>query len=227
MPRNNITRHANAGTPTESALYTLGTWWVLEYRLSCLQKATHHQENLHMKTSTLNRNNISPEVAELVVRLVSLIPWPVRRQAMGDVVLTILDGKPRVAEDEFGWNRSSVALGIKEFESGITCINDLSERHKPKSEEKNPKLLESIRKIMEPCSQAEPRLRTTMLYTKMTARAVYNALVAEGWPEESLPAVRTLSNILNRQNYRLRTVQKTKVEKKRQKQMPSSTMFGK
>ena len=180
-----------------------------------------------MKTSTLNRNNISPEVAELVVRLVSLIPWPVRRQAMGDVVLTILDGKPRVAEDEFGWNRSSVALGIKEFESGITCINDLSERHKPKSEEKNPKLLESIRKIMEPCSQAEPRLRTTMLYTKMTARAVYNALVAEGWPEESLPAVRTLSNILNRQNYRLRTVQKTKVEKKRQKQMPSSTMFGK
>ncbi|MGB7511135.1 MAG: hypothetical protein WBP54_07585, partial [Pelodictyon phaeoclathratiforme] len=56
-------------------------------------------------------------------------------------------GQPlnRVAEDEFGWNRSSVALGIKEFESGIACINDLSERHKPKFEEKNPKLLESIR----------------------------------------------------------------------------------
>jgi hypothetical protein len=29
-----------------------------------------------------------------------------------------------------------VALGIKEFESGIACINDLSERHKPKFEEK-------------------------------------------------------------------------------------------
>jgi len=80
---------------------------------------------------------------------------------------------------------------------------------------------------MEPCSQAEPRLRTTLLYTNMTAQAVYNALVAEGWPEESLPAVRTLSNILNRQNYRLRTVQKTKVEKKQQKQMPSSTTSGK
>jgi len=180
-----------------------------------------------MKPSTLNRNNIAPEVVELIVRLVSSIPWPARRQAMGDVVLTILNGKPRVAEDEFGWNRSSVALGIKEFESGIACINDLSERHKPKFEEKNPKLLESIRKIMEPCSQAEPRLRTTLLYTNMTAQAVYNALVAEGWPEESLPAVRTLSNILNRQNYRLRTVQKTKVEKKQQKQMPSSTMSGK
>jgi len=30
---------------------------------------------------------------------------------MGDVVLTILNGKPRLAEDEFGWNRSAVALG--------------------------------------------------------------------------------------------------------------------
>ena len=151
-----------------------------------------------MKTSTLNRNNISPEVAGLITRLVSLIPWPVRRQAMGDVVLTVLDGKPRVAENEFGWNRSTVALGIKEFESGIACIDDLTKRRKPKSEEKNPELLESIRKIMEPCSQAEPRLRTTLLYTKMTAQAVYNALIAEGWPEESLPAVRTLCNILNR-----------------------------
>ena len=180
-----------------------------------------------MKTSVLNRNSISPEVAGLITRLVSLIPWPVRRQAMGDVVLTILDGKPRIAENEFGWNRSAVALGIKEFESGIVCVNDLTERHKPKSEEKNPELLESIQKIMEPYSQAEPRLRTTLLYTNMTTQSVYNALVGEGWPEESLPAVRTISNILNRQNYRLRTVQKTKVEKKQQKQMPSSTMSGK
>ena len=180
-----------------------------------------------MKTSVLNRNNISPEIAGLITRLVTLIPWPARRQAMGDVVLSILDGKPRVAEKEFGWNRSSVALGIKEFQSGIVCVNDLSERHKPKSEEKNPQLLESIQKIMEPNSQAEPRLRTTLLYTNMTAQSVYNALLAEGWPEESLPAVRTISNILNRHEYRLRTVTKTKVEKKLQKQTPFSKMSGK
>ncbi|ABL64088.1 hypothetical protein Cpha266_0014 [Chlorobium phaeobacteroides DSM 266] len=180
-----------------------------------------------MKTSVLSRNNISPEVSGLITRLVSLIPWPARRQAMGDVVVTILDSKPRVAENEFGWNRSAVALGIKEFESGIVCVNDLTERHKPKSEEKHPELLEAIRKIMEPQSQAEPRLRTTLLYTNMTAQSVYNALLAEGWSEESLPAVRTISNILNRQNYRLRTVQKTKVEKKQQKPTPSSKTSGK
>ena len=36
----------------------------------------------------------------------------------------------------------------------------------------------------------------------------------KGWTVESLPTVRTISNILNRQGYRLRTVAKTKVQKK-------------
>jgi len=93
-------------------------------------------------------------------------------------------------------------------------VNDLTERHKPKSEEKNPNL---SKKIMEPYSQAEPRLRTTLLYTNMTAQSVYNALLAEGWPEESRPSVRTISNILNRHEHRLRTVTKTKVEKNSRK----------
>jgi hypothetical protein len=185
------------------------------------------KEELHMKTSILDRNGVSPEFADMISRLVALVPWPSRRQAMGDVAVTILDGKPRVAEDEFGWSRSAVALGINEFRCGIICVNDLSERHKPRSEEKNPKLLEDIRKIMEPSSQAEPRLRTTLLYTNMTAQSVHDALVAGGWSPESLPTVRTISNILNRHEYRLRTVEKTKVQKKRQKPTASSKMFGK
>jgi len=179
-----------------------------------------------MKTSILAQKGVSPEIAEMIARLVALIPWPHRRQAMGDVALTILDGKPRIAEEEFGWSRSTVTIGINELNYGITCVNDISERRKAKSEEKNPKLIEDIRKIMEPYSQAEPRLRTTLLYTNMTAQSVYDALVAEGWPKESLPTVRTISNILNRHEYRLRTVAKTKVQKKQQRPIPSSTMSG-
>ena len=180
-----------------------------------------------MKTSTLARNGVTPDLVDLIFRLVSLIPWPSRRQAMGDVAMTILDGKPRVAEEVFGWSRSAVAVGINEFRGGIVCINDLSDRRKPKSEEKNPKLLDDIRRIMEPSSQAEPRLRTTLLYTNMTAQSVRDALVAGGWSPESLPTVRTISNILNRHEYRLRTVAKTKVQKKRQKPTSSSTTSGK
>lgn len=179
-----------------------------------------------MKTSTLVQNGVSAELAEMICRLVALIPWPIRRRAMGDVALTILSGKARIAEEEFGWSRFSVEVGIEEFRCGITCVNDLSERRKPKTEAKNPELMVAIRKIMEPHSQAEPRLRTTLLYTNLTAQAVYDALDAEGWSKESLPTVRTISNILNRHEYQLRTVAKTKVQKKRRKPTPSSKMSG-
>jgi len=180
-----------------------------------------------MKTSILSRNKIPEGVVTLISRLVDLIPWPVRRQAMGDVALSLLDGKHRVAEVVFGWNRSTVELGIHEFRTGMTCMSDLSTRQKPKAEEKYPRLLVDIREIMDPLSQSEPRLRTTLLYTDMTAQAVYDALLEKGWSKETLPTVRTISNLLNRHDYRLRTVEKTKVQKKLPKPTPSSKTYGK
>jgi len=50
-----------------------------------------------MKTATVIRNGISPEVIKSVGRLVDMIPWPVRRSAMGDVSISLPDGKSRVA----------------------------------------------------------------------------------------------------------------------------------
>jgi hypothetical protein len=179
-----------------------------------------------MKTSTLVRKGVSPEMVALISRLVDLIPWPVRRSAMGDVVLSLLDGKHRVAEDVFGWGRSVVEVGIKESQTGLLCVNDISSRLKPKTEEKDPRLLADIRVIMEPHSEAESHLRTTLLYTNMTAQAVYDALVEKGWSAESLPTVRTISNILIRHDYRLHTVAKTKVQKKQKKQTQSLKTSG-
>lgn len=179
-----------------------------------------------MKTSIQIRNGATEQIVELIARLVDLIPWPVRRSAMGDVVETILDGKSRVAEDVFGWNRSTVALGINEFRTKIVCVNDISSRRKPKTEEKNPKLLSDIIEIMNPQSQAESHLRTTLLYTNMTAKAVYEALLEKGWSEETLPTRQTISNLLDRHNYRLRSVAKARVQKKRQKQTQYLKTFG-
>ena len=170
-----------------------------------------------MKTSTLDRSGISEDVVGLVARLVDLIPWPDRRRAMGDATLVLLDGKHRVAEDVFGWGRSVVQVGISELKTGISCVNDISTRIKPKVEDKKPELLSEIHNIMEPHSEADSHLRTTLMHTNMTAKAVYEALVEKGWSVESLPTMRTISNILLRQNYQLRTVAKTKVQKKQQK----------
>jgi len=174
-----------------------------------------------MKPYTLARNGVSTEMVELIGRLIDLIAWPARRRAMGDVTMSLLDGKRRVAEDVFGWNRRAVELGIHEFQTGIACVNDISARCKPKTEDKHPRLLAEIQTIMEPHSESESSLRTTLLYTNMTAKTVHDALVQKGWTEPSLPSVRTISNLLNRQDYRLRTVAKSKVQKKPMKPMPS------
>jgi hypothetical protein len=174
-----------------------------------------------MKTSTLERNGVSTQIVELIGRLIDLIEWPARRRAMGDVTAVLLDGKQRVAEDVFGWNRRAVESGIHEYQTGIACVNDITARGKPKTEDKHPKLLAEIQTIMEPHSESESSLRTTLLYTNMTAKTVREALVQKGWSEASLPSVRTISNLLNRQDYRLRTVAKSKVQKKQMKPMPS------
>ena len=98
-----------------------------------------------MKTTTLARNGVSAEMVGLISRLVDLFPWPARRSAMGDVPLLLLDGKHRVAEDAFGWSRSAVEVGINEFQTGISCVNNISARLKPKTEEKNPELLSGLK----------------------------------------------------------------------------------
>jgi hypothetical protein len=175
-----------------------------------------------MKTSTLERNGVSTEMVDLIGRLIDLIEWPARRRAMGDVTMALLDGKQRVAEDVFGWNRRAVEVGIHEYQTGIACVNDLTARGKPKTEDKHPKLLAEIQTIMEPRSESQASLRTTLLYTNITAKTVHQALVQKGWSEADLPSVRTISNLLNRQDYRLRTVAKSKVQKKQTKPMLSS-----
>ena len=68
--------------------------------------------------------------------------------------MALLDGKRRVAEDVFGWNRKAVELGLHECQTGIACVNDISARGKPKTEDKHPKLLAEIQGIMEPHSQS-------------------------------------------------------------------------
>ena len=75
-------------------------------------------------------------------------------------------------------------------------------------------------------ARSEASLRTTLLYTDMTARAVHEALVQKGGSAPRLPGVRTISHLLNRQDYRLRTVAKTKVQKKQPRPTRSLTTSG-
>jgi len=167
-----------------------------------------------MKSSTLDKNGVSEHVLETISLIMARIPWPERRLAMAEVTQHLLDGKPRVAEYVFGWGRKTVETGLEELRTGVAHVGELSNRRKPRTEEKYPQLADDIRVLVEPYSQAESHLRTALAYTNLTAVAVRNALLEKGWPEETLPKVRTISNILNRMDYRLRRVAKTTVQKK-------------
>lgn len=169
-----------------------------------------------MDETTTQTVKFTEELSELITRLVKQIPYEYRRQAMGDVVQTLLEGKSRKAEDVLGWNRHTVELGLNEFRTGIRCLSDVSTRGKKKVEVDNPQLLQDIENILEPHSESDTHLRTTLLHSNVTAKSVRNALLENGYSKEDLPAERTFYELLNRQGYRRRTVAKSKVQKKQQ-----------
>jgi hypothetical protein len=83
-----------------------------------------------------------------------------------------------------------------------------------------------IHAIIEPDSQADPKFQTPLAYTRVTAKAVREQLLAEAAAtpaQAAVPAERTLYDILNRLGFCLRRVRKTKPQKKSPRPTPSST----
>ena len=149
-----------------------------------------------------------------------------RREAAslpGGVATALCQGSARAAEALFGWRRGTVAVGLEEARSGITRLGNFQARGGKKMEALRPQLEADIRALADPHSQADAHLKTALAYTRLSARSVRRALVAEkGWAEEELPAERTMTTILNRLGYRLRSVTKTRPEKKHPGARPSS-----
>lgn len=138
-----------------------------------------------------------------------------RRAFQAQVALDYLDGSARRAETVFGWCRDTVTLGLHELRTGIRCLDDFGARGRQKSEEVISKLEEDIRALADPQSQADPKFQSPFQYTRITAKAMRQALIDEkGWKDEELPCEKTIGNILNRLGYRLRRVQKRKPVKR-------------
>ncbi len=139
-----------------------------------------------------------------------------RRLFIAEVTLTLCGGNARRSEERFGWGRATAAKGLRERGSGIRCLENFVARRRPAWEEKNPQLAADIRAIVEPRTQADPELKSARRYTNLSAQEVRQALLAKGYRAEEVPAERTLRDILNRMNYRLKRIQKGKPLKKTQ-----------
>jgi hypothetical protein len=138
-----------------------------------------------------------------------------RRLFLAEVTLQLCAGNPRQAERRFGWGRETVATGLHELQQGIRCLENFAARARPRWEEQNPQLAQDIRALVEPHSHADPELKSERRYTNLSAAEVLQALSAKkGYAAKDLPKERTLRDILNRMNYRLKRVQKAKPLKK-------------
>jgi hypothetical protein len=138
-----------------------------------------------------------------------------RRAFQAQVVLDYLNGSARRAETVFGWSRRTVILGLHELWTGITCVDNTSARGNRTTEEKRPQLAEDMRSLADPHSQVDPKFQSPFRYTRMTAKAMRQALIDQkSWEDNQLPCENTIGNILNRLGYRLRRVQKAKPVKR-------------
>jgi Rhodopirellula transposase DDE domain len=137
-----------------------------------------------------------------------------RRLFVAEVAAELCGGSARQAERRFGWGRATVEKGLHESCSGVRCLENFAARGRPRSEKKNPLLAADIRAIVEPYTQADPELKSSRRYTNLSAGEVREALIAKGYCQDELPSERTMRDILNRMNYRLKRIQKGKPLKK-------------
>jgi hypothetical protein len=149
-----------------------------------------------------------------------------RRQFQAEVAEQYCGGSPRKAERLFGWGREAVNTGLNERRTGIRCLDDFASRGRHKTEEQWPELAQKIHALAEPHSQADPKFQTSVAYTRLTAKAVHQQLVASAAGNRPLPTERTVLNMLNRLGYRLRRVRKTQPQKKFLKPTLSSSICG-
>jgi hypothetical protein len=137
-----------------------------------------------------------------------------RRLFQAEVATALCAGNARQAERRFGWGRDTVATGLHELRHGVRCLEDFAARGRKPSEQKDPQLAADIRAIVEPHTYADPELKSPRRYTNLSAAEVRAALIDKGHPQEQLPSERTIRDILNRMNYRLKRIQKGKPLKK-------------
>jgi len=138
-----------------------------------------------------------------------------RRSYQADIARKYFNGHAREAEREMGWGRKTVEKGLKETESGIKCLDNFGGRGRKRTEDKLPDFKQDIAELAEPRTQADPALKSSLCYTRITAEAMRKALIEEkGYTDKDLPCANTIGNILNRMGYNLKRVLKTKPVKK-------------
>ena len=138
-----------------------------------------------------------------------------RRRFIAEMSLKYCKGQPRLTETVFGWSREAVKTGLGEERTGIICIGSQSSHCGNKRwEEKHPKMAKFLCGLAEEHGQQDPTFQSACAFTRLTASSACKALKKVGYPDDDIPALSTMSEVLNRLGYRLRKIVKAKPQKK-------------
>lgn len=162
-----------------------------------------------------NINKITPELKKTLKETRETLKGSERRMFMAKIVRLMGRGGQRRVESEFGWHREAIIKGEKELSGGIRCIDNFSGRGRRPAEYHLPNLLNDIKSVVEPQSQADPTFRTDQSYSPLTAGEVRRRLIDEmRYDDRQLPTERTIRTKLNQLNFKPQKVAKTKPKKK-------------
>ena len=170
--------------------------------------------------------DLTDDARQAILLAATLLTGHKRRRFQAEMAHLYCGGSARLAETTFGWGRAAVHTGLNELRSGIRCVEAFASRGLKATEDAHPAVEEHIRRVVEPHAQADPKFQTPFAYTRVTARAVREALLAVPELAGKVPTRQTVGDILNRLGYRLRRVQKARPRKKSPRPTPSSPTSG-
>ena len=177
-----------------------------------------------MKVAMVSEGGVSLEASHVEdIRLASSkMTGSERRAFQAEMAVKYCSGSARCAEEVFGWSREAVRLGLNEKRTGIVCVGHHAFCGAKLWEQKHPEVAEALWRLAESHAQQDPTFRTTLSFTRLTAEEARKQLQALGFADEVLPSRSCMSEVLNRNGYRLRPVLKAKPQKKSPKPTPSS-----
>jgi hypothetical protein len=181
-----------------------------------------------MKVAMVSEGGVSLKASHVEdIRLASSkMTGSERRAFQAEMAVKYCSGSARCAEEVFGWSREAVRLGLNEKRTGIVCVGHHAFCGAKLWEQKHPEVAEALWRLAESHAQQDPTFRTTLSFTRLTAEEARKQLQALGFADEVLPSRSCMSEVLNRNGYRLRPVLKAKPQKKSPKPTPSSPTSG-
>src|SRR5215207_5020456 len=137
---------------------------------------------------------LTEDVIQTIQSAAKLLTGHKRRQFQAETAVKYCNGSARQAETTFGWGRAAVDTGLHELRTGIRCLDAYHVRGRKKVEELCPKLEDHIHRLVDPQAQADPKFQTTLAYTRITAKAVRDALAAEPELKGFVPCRQTVGS---------------------------------